>query len=81
MSKKFQVKGITDEMVREACYRYKALLGRTLKLPGKFVTDHLMEISGYPEKVCDAKLEQCSKRRLIEYGVSIRTCWWIGESE
>lgn len=36
---------------------------------------------GFPEKVVYAKLAKFEKRKLIEYGVSVRQCWLTLEGE
>ena len=69
-----QRKDIADEQVKAACLEYKAKA-----FDGEFVTDILARLTGAPYKVANAKLEHCDDRGLINYGVSLRTCWWEGE--
>ena len=71
MKKKHQVKHITDDMVKKACNMPSS--------PDLDVVDCLIKISGCPYKVCLAKLYQCDRRGLIEYGIGIHRCWWTGE--
>ena len=73
-NKVVQVKHISDETVKRACELYNQN-----RFTGKFVNDWLAELTGAPLKVADRKLEQCSNRGLVNYGVSLRTCWWEGD--
>lgn len=41
----------------------------------RWVYTWLMEWTGQPEKVCYRAMERAEKRELIDYGVSLRTCW------
>lgn len=75
-----QVKDITDEQVREACVA--AHSKSVVKSEGvTFTLDWLAAITGLPVRVCYRKLEQCDRRGLVNYGVSLRSCWWEGDDE
>lgn len=58
-------KDITDEQVVRAC----------IHGPGVFSLDVLMDATGAPRKVCERATERAAGRRLIDYGVSLRTDW------
>lgn len=63
-------KDVTDTQVVTACRDYCAGDG-TLRFP-LFI---LMKRTGEPEMVCFRAMERAEGRRLIEYGVSLRTAW------
>ena len=75
--KERQVKHVTDEHVKQACIAY-AKQG-DYHYGYLFVDDLLAGIADVPRKVAEVKLFQCARRDLIEYGVSLRTCWWTGD--
>ena len=70
-----QRKDISDEQVKAACLEYHAK-DSSNGFDGEFVTDILVRMTGAPYKVAYAKLDHCNDRGLINYGVSLRTCWW-----
>ena len=71
---RFQRKHITDAQVRAACLtaHAPAYEGRENTL------DLLVAATGAPRKVALAKLHQCSRRRLINYGTGAHWAWWEG---
>ena len=75
--KERQVKHVSDGQVKQACITY-AKQG-DYHHGYKFVDDLLAEIAEVPLKVAEVKLFQCARRDLVEYGVSLRTCWWTGD--
>ena len=77
-NKKWQVKHISDEQVKEACEMSRKYTSDTEPYLC-FTLNCLVKITGAPEKVCFAKLGQCADRGLVNYGVSLRTCWWEGD--
>lgn len=71
MKKRWQVKHISDDQVRHAC-------AESRRRSGVATGEVLMDMTGAPMKVVLRKLEQCCDRRLVESGVSVWCCWWIG---
>lgn len=63
---------ISDKEVFEAVRRY-----RREPFRGRFSADILAE--RWPYKVVLAKMQQMVSRGLLEYGVSVRTAWIVGE--
>lgn len=70
MNKAIQVKHITDEEMIAACRAFRT---RTAPTPDVALADR------YPVKVILAKMKQMVDRNILEYGVSLRTAWVIGD--
>jgi len=69
-----QVKDLTDERLLDAIRRARAERDR-----GNYVwpADMLPDV---PEKVVYRKMEQLVGRKIVEYGVSLRSGWIIAEN-
>ena len=71
--KVFQRKHISDQVVKEACEE------RLNDPTAGFLTDIIMRRTGAPEKVVMAKLLHCDRRHMTDFGVSLRTGYWIAD--
>ena len=60
---------ISDELVISCCWESKK------PMYGMNSLEMLMNVSGYPEKVCFAAMERAESRGYIESGISLRTAW------
>lgn len=62
-------KDISDRQVCEAYAVY--MQDRSRNSPERY----LMATTGQPEKICWCAMERAHRRRLIDYGVSLRAGW------
>ena len=69
-----RAKRVTDKQVKEACLN--AHSGSPL---ARMTIFELMDIADVDYDTAYWKLYDCDERSLVNYGVSLRTCWWDGE--
>lgn len=75
-------KDVTDEMIWRAAAQYRdasqVFLNRAGRGPAEpllMVDELLMQWTGQPRKVVERAMERAASRGVIDYGVSLRTCW------
>lgn len=72
MAKNLQLKDVPESEILQACRDFHAGRGPT---PEKSLAHK------YPPKLILKKMEKMADANLIEYGVSLRTAWVVGENK
>lgn len=75
--KRWQCKDIPDALAIQAAVdsHYEPLSSATMARNRWRTIDIIIERTGAPYNVAHAKLQRLNDRGLVDYGVSLRTCW------